>query len=361
MDEYRGGVIRVLLVDDDPSLAAAATDYLEEDRDDVSVVTADSARAGIRKLDDSIDCIVGDHDMPGRDGLQFLRAVGTEYPDLPFVLLVDGDDRQTAIDALDAGASDVVRKDGGVVPLEILANRNTTLVWKRRAATAPAEIDERLVALFDRVTDAVVELDDDWRVTHLNGAAEDLFCVDAADLQGSVLWVAFPDAIGTRFQERLEAAAGRDRPITFEEFYSPLFTWLEVRVYPGGDGVSLSLRELDDVLSTAGDPRALDRTFRAVFEATDDAMLFVDEEGTCTDANGAAAALPGYRRRDVGGGAGRAVRRRPGGVRCRLDGHRGWRPVVGNGYADDGRHRCFGRVRGGRDRPGWFLGVLRPA
>jgi CheY-like chemotaxis protein len=299
MAEYAGGVIRVLLVDDEPNLARTAADYMEEEHDAVSVVTAENARAGIRKLDESIDCIVSDYEMPGRDGLQLLRAIRDDYPDVPFVLLTGQGSEQIAAEAISAGVTDYVRKRDGTDQFEVLANRIVTLVEKRRAELAAAQTDARLRNLFDRITDAVVGLDDDWRVTHCNGAAEELFDRSASQLEEEVFWVAFPDAIGTRFQERLEAAADRERSTTFEEFYPPLFTWLEVRVYPAEDGVSLYIRELDDVLSTEGDPRALDRKFRAVFDAASDPMVVVDESGVCVDANEAVSDLLGQSVDDV--------------------------------------------------------------
>lgn len=291
MAVYGGGIIRVLLVDDEPDLAETAAEYMEEEHDQLSVITAESARAGIRKLDDSIDCIVSDYEMPGRNGLQFLRAIRDDYPDLPFILLTGKGSEKVAADAISAGVSDYVRKQDGTSQFEVLANRIVNLVDGLRAEREAQETNARLRNLFSRITDAFVSLDDDWRVTHMNNAAEDLFGKSTAQLEDEVFWVAFPDAIGTEFQQKLEVAAERDRTVTFEEFYPPLFTWLEVRVYPAENGVSLYVRELDDVLSTRGDPRALDKKFRAVFDATSDPMLFVDDEGICVDANEAATAL----------------------------------------------------------------------
>jgi len=293
MADYGGGVIRVLHVDDEPDLADTAAEYMEEEREGLSVVTATSAREGIRKLDDSIDCVVSDYEMSGRDGLQLLRAIRDDYPEIPFFLLTGKGSESVASEAITAGVTDYVRKQGGPEQFEVLANRIVAAVRRRRAEREAEETDQRLRDLFSRITDAVVSLDDDWRITHLNTAAEELFGRDTSELEGEVFWVAFPDAIGTSFQDRLEAAVERNRSITFEEFYPPLFTWLSVRVYPADDGVSLYIREIDEVLATEGDPRVLRRQFRAVFDATCDAMLFVDDAGVATEANEAAADLVG--------------------------------------------------------------------
>ncbi|PSP78097.1 hypothetical protein BRC81_08595 [Halobacteriales archaeon QS_1_68_20] len=301
MAEFAGGVVRVLLVDDEPNLADTAAEYIETEHDGLSIVTATSAREGIRKLDDSFDCVVSDYEMPGRNGLQFMQAIRDDYPDLPFILLTGKGSEKVAAEAIQAGVTDYVRKGRGPEGFDVLANRIVRAVEKRRAEEEAERTHQRLRNLLARVTDAVVSLDDDWRITHINSAGEELFGHESSELVGEVFWVAFPDAIGTRFQERLEAAVERDRSVTFEEFYPPLFTWLEVRIYPADDGVSLYLSELDDVLSTEGDPRALRRQFEAVFEATDDPMLFVNDSGICIEANDAAAELLGTATTDLSG------------------------------------------------------------
>lgn len=79
--------IRVLHVDDDPEFTDLSGAFLEKANNQFAVETATGADEGLDRLDTNPpDCIVSDYNMPGMDGLEFLRAVREEHPDLPFVL-----------------------------------------------------------------------------------------------------------------------------------------------------------------------------------------------------------------------------------------------------------------------------------
>jgi len=80
-------LIRILHVDDDPGFAELAATYLQRNDDRFDIESGSSADDGLDRLDGAaFDCVVSDHDMPGRNGIEFLEAVRDEYPDLPFIL-----------------------------------------------------------------------------------------------------------------------------------------------------------------------------------------------------------------------------------------------------------------------------------
>ena len=78
---------RVLLVEDDASVASLTTDMLLELGYEVLQVT--DAQAGIRAMAERqrIGLILSDVMMPGMDGLTFAKDMRREYPDLPVVLV----------------------------------------------------------------------------------------------------------------------------------------------------------------------------------------------------------------------------------------------------------------------------------
>ncbi|MEO8998741.1 MAG: PAS domain-containing protein [Rhodanobacter sp.] len=86
--------------------------------------------------------------------------------------------------------------------------------------------------VFERITDAYVALDRDWRYTYLNAKACNFFGRRVEDMIGRNIWVEFPEGIGQPFQHAYERAMAEQRPLQIEAFYPPYNRWFENRIYP---------------------------------------------------------------------------------------------------------------------------------
>ncbi|EMA34247.1 hybrid sensor histidine kinase/response regulator [Haloarcula japonica] len=125
--------IRVLHVDDDPTVVEAAETALERKHDGVTVETASSVTDGTKRLDGgAFDCVVSGYDLPERTGLGFLEAVGERYPDLPFVLFTSEGSEAVASKAVSAGVTEYVRADAGSDPYARLADSVVGAVERTR-------------------------------------------------------------------------------------------------------------------------------------------------------------------------------------------------------------------------------------
>lgn len=101
-------------------------------------------------------------------------------------------------------------------------------------------------AVLERVSDAVVSLDTDFRFTYANDRAEHLLGRDAEELVGESVWELFPDAAESVASETFEEAMETQRETCYERYNEQCERWFEVRVYPDPDGLSLFFRDVDE-------------------------------------------------------------------------------------------------------------------
>jgi PAS domain S-box-containing protein len=104
----------------------------------------------------------------------------------------------------------------------------------------------RLGDVLERVSDAVVALDKDWRYTYVNQRAASLFGRRPEDLIGRHIWTEFPEGVGQPFHLAYEKAMAEQVFVQMENYYEPWDRWFENRIYPSPDGLSIFFHEITD-------------------------------------------------------------------------------------------------------------------
>ena len=236
----------VLLVDDEEPIRELAERTIGESHPHLELTTLASPDEALAHLErGSVDCVVTDYSMPGTDGLAFLEAIRERDPHLPVVFFTGRGSEALASEAITAGVTDYIRKEPGARVFERLGSRIETLVRVRRAERAAREADRRVAELFDRISDAVLSLDDEGRVVHLPREAERLFG-PLATLAGERLAEAVPSLRESAFEGLVKAArtTGRNQSLEFDIDGGEDDRRVAVTAYPAADGISVFVQDL---------------------------------------------------------------------------------------------------------------------
>jgi len=160
------------------------------------------------------------------DARQTVRAAVSQASDGNLFrdeIRVQGDDEELVIDFSMRPVTD----ETGTV---------TRLITEGRNITERKEREEERQTIIDRVTDAVVEVDKDWRFTLVDERAEEIYEMSEEELRGEYFWDVFTGARGTRFEDVYRDVMETREPATLEKYNSDLDGWFHIEVYPQPDG-----------------------------------------------------------------------------------------------------------------------------
>lgn len=105
-------MLSVLYVDDEPSLLTVCKLYLER-HSDISVSISSSVENALTLLKTTrFDVIVSDYQMPGIDGIGFLKILRENNCFIPFILFTGRGREEVMIEALENGATFYLQKGG---------------------------------------------------------------------------------------------------------------------------------------------------------------------------------------------------------------------------------------------------------
>ena len=166
---------------------SALVDILESLGHELSVHTASSAAEALATCRrDSIDCLVCASQLPETDWRSVLEGVRSEWPELPFVVVFEGDSPDLASKVLAAGATDYVRNRGEEGP-SLVAHR----VEQVLAARSRQDYRDLIETVDDTITVYDPAVDDVDEVSHavcdrldVTSAVDCECAIEGVDLDG---------------------------------------------------------------------------------------------------------------------------------------------------------------------------------
>ena len=136
-----------------------------------------------------------------------------------------------------------------------------------------------LNAVFERITDAFIALDNDWRYVYVNSKAGEMHGKNPKDLIGKVIWEIFPEVVDEPFYHALQEARKTHKAQRLELYFSKNDRWFEDLIYPSADGISVYYHDITEkkkaeqkLLASEQELKVSNERFLLVAKATNDAV-----------------------------------------------------------------------------------------
>jgi PAS domain S-box-containing protein len=156
------------------------------------------------------------------------------------------------------------RDDLEIMRSAALRNATSVLAARQRAEAelmaakeALRQANERMENMLESLTDAFCAVDFDWRITYINGRALSMLAPlnkTREGLLGRNLWEEFEELQGSNLANELRRAMESRQMGSREFFYPRLSIWIEARLYPSPDGLTLYFQ---DITQRRADQQAL--------------------------------------------------------------------------------------------------------
>lgn len=146
----------------------------------------------------------------------------------------------------------------------------------RKAELEARKSDELFRTFIERIKDAFIALDSQYRYTYINSKAEHLIQMKAENLIGRNVWEVFPEAIGSKTYQAITRAMETQQYVSNIDFYQPLDLWQENHIYPSSDGLSIFIRDITARKKAEEELRKTNEFLQNVTLATSDLIWELD-------------------------------------------------------------------------------------
>jgi PAS domain S-box-containing protein len=186
-------------------------------------------------------------------------------------------------------------------PIGLSEDRKTGLHGGKEFAGASPLVDlgfpvEDILA---SISDGLVAVDNEWRFTYINAAAERMWNRKAADVIGKPFF--FDAARNNPFELNYLASKKSGDPVAFSAYSDRFHAWLEVRGYPHPRGYTAFFRDVSQeraghraILRNEGKLESATSVNQRIFETSLDLILVVDRKGRFIRVSPSCRAILGY-------------------------------------------------------------------
>jgi len=282
------GSISILLVDDEKSILEITKIFLEREGG-INVDTVISAEEGFSRLESGdYDVIISDYDMPGMDGIFFLKELRARGDNTPFIMFTGRGRESVAIEALNSGATFYLQKGGD--PMSQFADLRNAIIQTAQRKFAEEEVlkaRDFLNNIINSIADPVFVKDHEHRWILLNDAYCELMGNPRDQLLNRTDHDFFPKDKADIFWRKDDIVFGTGEENIYEEVFTDSsgrnhYNIIKENLYTDITGNKYLVGVISDITGQKRTEMALresEEEMCALFNAITDVIIVVDSEG----------------------------------------------------------------------------------
>ncbi|UUX92504.1 PAS domain S-box protein [Methanoplanus endosymbiosus] len=273
-------LISVLYVDDEPILLKGGKIFLEKNGE-LAVTTCDNADDAIKLISEKpFDAIISDIQMPGLDGISFLRHIRKRGDNTPFIIFTGKGHEELVIDALNGGADYYLEKgkNPGVQFIKISEEVIHLVDRKRSEALAKS--------FFYTHTDLMFVKDENFRYITANDANLKFFGISHEKLLHKTdSDLMEPDAAAYCLESDKKAILTGKKVVSEETAGGRVYetTKFPIKIAHNRRGVAGIVRDITDRKEASERISDIEYLNRHIIEAIPDILIRCKGDGTLAD------------------------------------------------------------------------------
>jgi PAS domain S-box-containing protein len=168
---------------------------------------------------------------------------------------------------------------------------------KEKIASNPKDSASKFTSfqVLNHLEDGITLLDREWKYQFLNDSSLTLKYKTREEVIGHLIWDVHPELIGSPFETLLRNAMASNEKSEFEEYFEPFDVWLQVRIFPSEEGLTLFYTDI-----TENKKARAHREFTNSFvQTTVDAIVRLDTDLKITSWNKGAEKMSGFKEEEV--------------------------------------------------------------
>ena len=159
---------------------------------------------------------------------------------------------------------------------------------------------DELVAVSNNTSDAIIKLDQQWRLTSLNQNAADIFGIKNSDQFGVEIWEVFPGLVST-FYKGIKKSVKNNQPEDIEGYFDTSNIWLRIRPVVCDKDIYWIIRDISLRVQIERESLKQQTLLSGVLDNVLFGVVVIDEHGIMTLSNPSLAKMTGYTQKELQG------------------------------------------------------------